>query len=425
MSLLEFFGNVFFENIIIYFICLIGVCITLYPLHKKFVNGIFDPLFFQIWMGAFAYVIPIFLFVTDNISWVHFSYFIISESLFWIGFWLVSKKNTNFSKIQIVNEANIAKYTFYLALFIYLFSTLYTYVFIGIPLFISNRNDIYKDAGGLGLLSHLINFSSLYILIYSFYQYSDNNKSKYKWIIIIVAINCILSGGKSAILSIVYCFFYYSFFLKGKKPIIKKKYISIVATFPLIILLLSSISSDLTTSFLDLGKRLVANGDIYWCAYPNNIIDDINIKNPLSHLFIGFLGPLRLVSYENTELLNPIGLLINWEVYPDLMKMGITTAPNSRMAVSGWVYFGWSGILFSFILGCIVSFIIYRLPKYIPGGIIGVSFYSMIYFSALTVITDPGLAITFFLDCFLNMMLYIPFIFIFSKLKISYYKETT
>lgn len=388
-------------------------------MHKRYVNSIADPFFYQLWMAAFAYLIPLFLFLTKTIGLSHFLYFIFSESFFWIGFYIFSFHKKSFSQIEILNDEFLNKSLFVFALFIYVLSTFLTYYYLGIPLFHSNRNDVFKDAGGLGVLSRLNGFSVTFLLVYTFCKLDRKNK-KYYFLIFVIVINLIFSGGKSAILSVVYSYFYYSFFIKKTKPRLSRKYISLLILFPVIVLLGSSASSSVLNSIIDLLTRIVANGDIYWCAYPNDVINKIEISHPISHLLISFLGPMRIIPYEQFETMEPIGLLINWEVNPELAKLGITNSPNSRLAITGWVYFKWYGILFSFLLGCMSSYLIFQAKKFFPRNIFGIVFYSSLYFSALGFVADPGLAVSYLFDSFFNITIYTIVLFTVNGLRIKY-----
>lgn len=420
MRLVEFFSSVFYENIGLYFFSFFGVMILMIPIFRKYVHGILDPFFFILFMTVFAYVIPVFLYLTGNCSMRNFSYFIISESFFWLGFALFYGSKTNFSKYRIVNESILLKYIFYISFLIYVTSKIYTYLFIGIPLLMEYRLDLYSEANGLGILGRLSDFSASFLLIYSFHL-KDKGDKKHFFIFILIFINSVLTGSKSAILIFFQSYFIYNYFYKGIVPKLDKKYWGVLLLFPIIILLLSASGvKNLEAAGLGFFVRMVANGDVFWYAYPNDVIDHIRISNPFTNFFVGILGPFRLIDYQSVE--PSIGALINWEIEPSLY--GTNAGSNARPAIAGWIYFKWYGVFFSFLLGCFVSFLIYHIRKYFPKGLLGVVLYGFLYQNMITFIIDPSLGFSYLSNFLINVIIYTVFIFFISKMRIVLVKNT-
>lgn len=412
MKIHEFFLNVFYENIYLYVLCLLIVTIITIPLFRKYTNGILDPFFFILFMTVFAYAIPPFLFVTGNCSFRNFIYFVLSETFLWIGFYIVSKLKKDFSIKKIKNEEYITKYLFYISLLIFILSKLYTYILIGIPLFMEYRLDAYVESNGLGILKRLSEFSSLFILIYSFYL-KDNKKKVYLLVFTLITLDAILSGSKSALLTIFHSYFIYTFFYKDEIPKIKKKQILIILCFPFLILVLANNGSELGIASAGVFTRMIANGDVFWYAYPNNIIDDIHIRNSFSNLFVGLLGPFRLIDYHTVE--PNIGLQINWEIEPTIY--GTNAGPNARPSIAGWIYYKWYGIIFSFLIGCLISFCIYYLKKYFTKSILGIILFGFLYQNIITFLIDPLLGFNYLSNFFMNIIIYTIIILILLKLK--------
>ena len=334
----------------------------------------------------------------------HFLYFLSSETLFWVGFIFFSEKRIIFSRSRFKDENIIIRFLFYFSLISFISGTLYTYISLGIPLLLSNRNDVYKDSGGLGLLSHIIGFATNFILIYSFHNFLRFKRKKYFLSIILVVITTFLNGSKGGIMNICFTYFYYTYFYLKQNIEIKKKYYFYIVVFPILILFISS-SSDILGSIYDLGVRFIASGDIYWTSYPDNAIDNISIDKPLQHLFIGLLGPLRIVPYDSI-ISEPVGLLMNWYVNPEYELLGMTTAPNSPTAIVTWVYYRWAGLILSFIIGSVASILIYKSSKLFPKSLLGIILYSSVYYAAVSFVTDPGMAISSFFSILFNFTIY-------------------
>lgn len=404
MNLISFLEEVFLPNIFLYFMVLLAVSFIVGRIMKKFAQSIFDPLFYRLVLMIFAYSIPVFLFCTKNMGLEHFLYFVLSETSFWIGFILLSEKQIYFANSKFRNENDVLKYLFYFSVVIFVVGTIYTYIVLGIPLFLSNRNDVYKGSGGLGFLSYLLGFSSNYILIYSFYKLLIRRYRVYIFFILLILVTTFLNGSKGGVMNICFCYFYFSFFYLKQKISLKKKYYLYIVACPILILIIAS-SSDFLDAFQDLIVRFIASGDIYWSSYPDNVIDNIKVEQPLKHLFIGLLGPLRLVSYD-TFASEPIGLLVNWYVNPEYEILGMTTAPNSPTAIISWVYYRWSGLLLSFLIGCFASALIYKSSKFFPKSLLGIILYSSVYSAGVSFVTDPGMAISSIFTIIFNFVLY-------------------
>lgn len=404
MNLVSFFEDVFLPNTYLYIISLFIVILIVRCLIKRFSRSVFDPLFYRLILMIFAYSIPLFLFFTKNMDVEHFLYFVSSETLFWVGFIIFSEKRINFSRSRFKGENIILSFLFYFSLISFISGTLYTYISLGIPLLLSNRNDVYKDSGGLGLLSHIIGFATNFILIYSVHNFLRFKRKKYLLSIILVVITTFLNGSKGGIMNICFTYFYYTYFYLKQNIEIKKEYYFYIVVFPILILFISS-SSDILGAIYDLGVRFIASGDIFWTSYPDNAIDNIRIDKPLQHLFIGILGPLRIVPYDSI-ISEPVGLLMNWYVNPEYELLGMTTAPNSPTAIVTWVYYRWAGLILSFIIGSVASILIYKSSKLFPKSLLGIILYSSVYYAAVSFVTDPGMAISSFFSILFNFTIY-------------------
>lgn len=389
MNNYEFYLNVLYDNWIIYVIILLSLFFVYFYIIKSVVKSIIDPLFVYLVFAIFANSIPPLLFFTGYIDLRRFSYFIISESLFWIAYFFFRRKNMQTSHF-VIKESIVSDYIFFILLIIYVSSTLLTYAILGIPLFKDSRLETYANSGGLGILSHFIGFSSFYCNVYAFYMI---NRGRLRlWGIFAITISVIfalLSGSKSAILSLLYALFIYKYFYtRTTFNLLKyKKYLPLILVFPLLVISLQS-GANFFQSIYAIIMRLIANGDCYWMGYGNDVIDEVVINDKFLYLFSRILAPFRLIDYSQVDL--TIGVQIDWLVVPS--DEGIIKGPNTRLPILSWVLFRWGGLFCSFIFGIICAWWHTRLYSMFPRGIVTAIVFGYIYISFASMFTDPLLA---------------------------------
>jgi len=402
------------DNICLYFVSLLLVTLPLIYIGVKFTRGWIDPLLYILIFVAFANAVPLFLFFINEIPSIFFYYFVCAETLFWFGFILLAKKEITLSKVRIIGEKKISSILYYFIFFLYTTFTLFTYFKFGIPIFAESRLTTMEGSGGFGILSRFNNYFIIYILMYSYFRF-DQKRSILKNIVplfsfLTIAITGILSGSRGSFLIFIYTYFGYQYFFKSNVPSLKSitKYIPIVIGGAIIILLLTqSGSKSFSSAFFDLGYRFICTGDVYWMAYPNNAMSNVHLGSSFKYLFSGMLGPLRLI--DNTQIPPPLGAQLNWYLNPSIY--GIMAGPNARPPVLGYVLFGWFGLFFSFFLGLFVSFLLFRLPRILPKGLITSTFVLYLYLSVQNFIGDPPLGMTYLFDISINLIVLIVLIF--------------
>lgn len=403
-------------NTELYYWILLGMIIVGGIVIKKNHISIIDPFFMAIISCICAYTIPFFLYKTGYCSVRNFWYFTLSESVFWISFFSF-KKTTKFKKIVFIKEKECARILFYISLVVYLYATIYTYTHIGIPLFMRSRLELYENTG-LGFLGRFTDFASFYLCYYTFHEIITMRKKKYILVLGVIAINLFLSGSKGAILILLTTFFVYYWFYLGKKARIKWKYILLVIPFPILVLMMQAETEELPVSdaLSLLGIRLMAYGDVYLYAYPNDIIDQVKILHPFYSFLKPLLAPLRLMTTEATD--NAIGLQLFWTVNPSYT--GMNQGPNARMAIMGWCYFKWLGILFSAFCGWLLAFILYRGRKYFPHSFLGICIYGYLYNFSFSIITDFSLFLGSLATLVINLLFYGVIVLLLLNFKIRY-----
>lgn len=350
--------------------------------------SIIDPFFMCMIAVVFADAVPLFLFKLGECRNRDFLFFLLSEMLFWSSFCLFSNRKAKFSPCKFKNENNILKGLFVYSFLIYLVTKIYTWTYLGIPLFMETRLEMYRDAiAGAGIFTKLGYISSLFVTIYAYWRIIDYKERKYVLALLFVLLDCVLSGSKAGILVLVHSYFFFSYFYKKKKIKISFKYLFLILSFPIVIVILgvgSEYDAGFLGGFLSTLVRVSAYGDVYWYAYPNNIIDSVNYRYPMLQFFSGILGPLRIISWSEMDV--PIGIKLYWTIINS--DEGVFGGPNARIPITAWIYFKWGGLIFSIVAGCLMAKFVYGIRKKIPQSLLGIIIYVFFYKAALNIPTD-------------------------------------
>ncbi|TRX04455.1 oligosaccharide repeat unit polymerase [Flavobacterium gawalongense] len=367
--------------------------------------------------------VPVFLLFVDEITVRLFSSFVATQLLFFIGFWMFSPikvdKIYSFKKKKInLQEIRFIKWFFIVIGFTNIILQLFSYKLVGIPLLAESRLGIYGESGGINnLLKRILDVTfQSHIFLTIFFIYFQKKSLFFKIytnlsVLLIVAFS-VLSGSKGAFMSFGLAFFIYalyairwgdfSLFFAIKKFIIKFGVVALI-----IAMVVISLSEGSGNPLIFLLLRIGQSGDVYYMAYPNNIIDKIPTVNWFIALFGGPLSLLKII--PRTMVPEPMGYFIMQYHNPTVEFRG----PNARMNVFSYVYFG---IIYSpiycFFIGAVFSFFRNKLFYLLPANIFGCIVYFLFLNAALKLETDFQTA----LADFINILVILPF-FIF----ISYY----
>lgn len=399
-----------------YLLALLISILTLLPIMKKHTYGWLDPLCITVIFAMFANAVPIFFLFNSLISVENFVYFGLSETLFWIGFLVFSRKHTHFNrqfKIKFDQQLAFQLYLIFFAL--YFGFTILNYIIVGIPLFSdSSRLAVYSNSGGLGILSRFNGFFNIYILAYSFYLlHYKQRRLLASCMIAICCIFLVLTASKSAFLNLAFAYWGFQVYYRSHIP--RSRYIFGVFLLggfaALLIIFLRSLNEGGTwlTSIINIMVRLAGSGDVYMAAYPNNTFDVVHITDPATTLFSGLLQPLRLIDSPPPS----IGNQLSWFTSPG--TAGENVGPNARMPVLSFILMGWGGLLLSAVAGFITSFLLFKLPQYLPKGMISTALMTYIYVTAVLGITDFALGIGLWFDLSINIFVLIVFTGLISK----------
>lgn len=348
---------------------------------------------------AFSNSVPIFLFATNSISVDYFIYFIISEFLFWISFFILERKRR--ANIHLIFSQN-AEWLLFLCFysFVLFFSVLKFYYF-GIPLFSDeSRLATFYGSQGFGLISRVLPFLMLYCTVYIYLNFNGLKKVTYSLLFLGLILCSLFDGAKSALS--VYVFAYFFVYSQTKiTPKVLAIIVSIVLGGALIIQYF--VFNDWILALLSTINRFVAFGDVYYFCYPSGLLDSLRVDNPINVLFSQMFAPFKIVSYPEN-----FGYTIYNAVYPYTDEL---RGPNCRMPILSYILFHKWGWIFSLICGLISSWGIYSLPKVISQKSALEKFYCLYVYSIFCAsITGYMDFVGFFFDLLFNTFFLLIFI---------------
>jgi hypothetical protein len=329
---------------------------------RRWVVGIYDPLFLILIANAFGWAIVYFMYLRGDIATVYALSFTVTQIALYVGIGLgrVFRPRV-LPPPASADSLAVPQLTLTMAALVHIASTLSIWALAGVPLFRASRLGAFVGSGGLGGLERLAESSALiaaFAVLYLMLLWPRLRRSPLimayvAWYLLTVA----LSGSKGALMTVgqyalVMLFVYgglryhASRFWGGRAG----KILVVAAIAFALAVLVTQQESDLGSAMLALVYRVVNYGDVYIYAYPDATIEEIRGDNPLVGLFGGFLSTFRLFP---PELLHTnIGFQFTGLVYPDLE---IYSGPNPQHSVFGYHYFGPFAFIFSFLLGILTS----------------------------------------------------------------------
>lgn len=399
------------------------VAVVYYLVYKKYFISLLDPFSYAIFFSAMSLTVPVFLFMVDEMTLKLFISLVLTQGFFFLGFRMFSPINIHKKQVIVqrgsdFQEVRFTKWLFIIIGIANIFLQLFSYKLVGIPLFADSRLAIYGESGGINnLLKRTLDVTLQCHVFLTIYFLYSKNKSLFFIIytnISIVAIVAfsLLSGSKGAFITFGLAFFIYALysirwgdlhlFSMIKKFIYKFGIVAILLAFIVIML-----SEDSGNPLIFLLMRIGQSGDVYYMAYPNEVIDKVPTLNWFVALFASPLSSFGLI--PRSMVPQPMGYFLMQYHNPTVEFRG----PNPRLNVFSYVYFGVIySPLYCFILGMIVSFLRNKLFYLLPANIFGCIVYFLLLNAALKLEPDFHSA----LAEFINTIVILP-IFIF----ISYY----
>lgn len=400
------------ESYLFWLLCSIAVLV---PVTRRCSLSWFDPMRYVAIFAMLANAVPPFLYQHGFCSTELLVYFFLCESLFWLGVCTWAKKRSMLSEVSLAYDHDVGYNVYVFAVIVYFSVTLLSYALYGIPLFLDkSRLSVYSESGGFGLFVRINGFLAIYILIYGFYLLHSGKQRLMSLVGLLgVGLVLLLNGSKSGLLNILYAYWGFSIYYLRQVPQSKRVflYLLIGGLMAIGIILIQTLKDEGTvlTALMGFFVRLSGSGDVFYIAMPYNNYDVVEIENPLRYLFSGPLAAFRLISAEG---LSSIGNQLEWYITPK--SIGENVGPNARLPILSFILYGWWGLLLAYISGLLVSFVQYRLARYLPSGVIGVAFFTYVYICFSSAVTDLGLGLGFLFDFFVNGSLLIGLVYVFS-----------
>lgn len=409
------------ESFDVYSICLLLSCIIYYFLYRGVLGSIFDPLTLQVAGSMFGFSVVLFLYFKDLISYYYFTNYLLTQSAFFLGFFIIKQRsliNVDYPQVKIKNDLLITETCFVVFATLNIVLQFISYALVGIPMFKESRLETYMEGGGIGLIGRLLSGLVILGLFTGIVTFFKTKKKSFKIGIIIysavTAIFFFLSGSRSSFITFFLILFFYKAMSNEKKKESKNKNVYWLAAITGVAILIMYLKADsLLDASSDFLKRIVGFGDVYWAAYPENNLDKIQPANPFYAIFGDLLASYRIVAWD--QIPKAIGLQLFNINYP---YWDVTFGSNARHNVFGLVYFGYIGsIFFSFFVGLLLGgFRMWGFKKMRNTGVLGM-IYCILYMRIASIETDIGYVISELNSLLMTFVLVIPIVLIFYNKK--------
>lgn len=384
---------------------------------RNYTLSFIDPNFLYLIYSTFGTATVIFLFKIDLISNKYLVSYCATQLAFIIGVILIrppaglmendtlSVSTPTQKKITVVrlDEAMVSLYL--LSCLTTILGTLIGYYAGGVPLFAESRLGLYSD--GTGIVSRFTQAASLVCLFFLFLRTSFRTSSASAlklidfFMVVFFLITSILSGSKSSFLNLAFAYFFVHIFFRyhGLNPVGEIRFFGrggVILMFAFFVVMLMGMMTESDSFIVGLVIRFVMSGDIYFMAYPNDVISQIPAHNWFLSIFQDSLGMLRIVPWDS--LPGSLG----GSLFKILDPLSAVGGPNSRHNVYGVFLFGViGGCIYSFLLGVLLGvsrFFTLRLLRASPWHGL---FYFLMAFACSSVEIDVALTLSLVNNIFL------------------------
>jgi oligosaccharide repeat unit polymerase len=333
--------------------------------------------------------------------------YLLTQAAFVGGFFTFKslKKQSITSRVQSLkfeDEDLFIRITFIVCSSLYIFLQLLSYKVVGIPLLLGSHIDIYAGAGGWGILGRFLDVLkpiSIFLFFYFLFKKSHSLVFYiYKYLFLILSLVFFAASGSRSEFMTFGLLFFCVVFLNGYDL---KKYLDKMRTYEIFILLGGLCFVFFTIIFGAKGGvenessigiflfRLVASGDVYYFAYPNNNIEHLNNSKPFLALFGEIFSTLRIIPRQDQPV------VLGYQLYQLFGESDTVAGPNARHNVFGYVYFGFYGsIIFSYSIGLLLSFIRNKLFFVFRKNILSQLLFVLLYINLAVIETDPQMVVS-------------------------------
>ncbi|PKH20174.1 hypothetical protein CIG19_18655 [Enterobacterales bacterium CwR94] len=408
-------------------ITIITILIVYFILRKQ-IYSLFDPMNFIIILGGSSYSVVFFLYYYDYITDYYFYSFVATQTAFFIG--LLSNRKHSLKRIFQNNSHPLPRYAgpitviYPLSIILFVLCQSLVYYTSGIPLLMTSRMEIFSGGGGFGIVSRIIQVTQMITIVVAFYRLLFIKKGfLYKLldslVIIFGLFVAVLSGSKSAILFMIFSISYVAIFSHrfdvSPKIFRRINRISFLLLFlgiigGIITIVFQTGNSNIEKALTVLAMRFINTGDVYFMAYPNGQIENMEHGNFFLALFKDFFGAFRIIDWDKLPV--NLGLQIFWSIYNTDMISG----PNPRHNVFGLFYLGpVLSVFYSFSVAYFISYIRNKVLLKTSPDFMGLILYVLLASSTIYMEQDMTYAIGQLISI---SIVYIP-LYMFSKFLVS------
>jgi hypothetical protein len=347
------------EQLGTYLSLLLAVAPLHYWLARRLAINLFDPLFVVILADWFGFTLVTFMWLNGDIRGEHFWYYMASQTALYCVLLFSRRVNASRPSPAFDPPHALVNSVVLFALLVHFAATSAKWGLTGIPLFNASRLGAFAGSGGFGLIERL-EVGAFHILAFSSLLLWTKFRARARWMTLLVAgwllTYIAFSGSKSALLSLLQVFFLVRFLVANRaqdQSFLGNRFgvaaFAAAAVFSFAVLAIQS-GGEFGQVLAGLAFRLVSFGDIYIYAYVDDTMRHIAGDNPVIGVFGGALSTFRLIPVD--WIYRNMGLQFTAIIFPGLEYLA---GPNPRHNVFGFHFFGWWGIVYSGMLGFIIS----------------------------------------------------------------------
>lgn len=371
-------------------------------LARRWVVGIYDPMFMLLMSNVFGWAIVWFMYMRGDIAALYVMSFTAAQVALYAGIAMGRLAMPRHEPVPAgPDDAVVPKLTLAMAWVVHAASTLAIWSMAGIPLFRASRLGAFEGSGGYGILERLAESSGLiavFSVVYLLVRHRELRRSLVigsfvLWLLATIA----LSGSKGALLAegqyVLSILFVYTGLRHRKDRFwggrAGKLLIAVSAIFAVGVLVAQQEERDLATAALSFAFRIVSYGDVYIFAYPNATIESLRGDGALVGMFGGFLSTFRLFPVDQVH--TNLGFQFTGIVFPDL---DLFVGPNPQHPVFGYHYFGTFGFVFSFVLGLVTVAAQTQFYRHAHSTFVSGLAAFLLYFALAHIAVDFGYALS-------------------------------
>lgn len=418
-----------FQNLPVFFICILFVTLIYYFFHLKISTSSFldSSFFYLVFTFGSAHGIVLFLYVLGFIELKYLFLTIGYMFLFMIFLFVNLKIKYNGTFYFVKLFLPIIKYNSILYLIVYfLFILLMFYMIFFVGIGALAEDNRFEQNSGSGVFVRLFIFFRLFLICYLFLKLFSTkkklNKIFYSSIyLFVIIISSLIDGAKFALIeSLIISFVCLSYYLGTSIKIDLKRLIPILSISLVFAISLYQINinklgrgdnesqyiSGVPYVFEAFALRILANGDKYFLSLPNNVIEKVETK-PFYIRVTGSLVSSTLVSRFYGENINnySIGkqILLYWD--PSFSTAG---GPTSHFDLYAYKHFSYFALIFIFILSLWFSLLI-KLRSYAKDNLYNSIFLAILYHRSWSILIEPPLGIGYIFDVLIIFLFFAMF----------------